>query len=222
MTHPRPVPIPRRFEGRTVVVTGAGTGFGAEIAVRAAQEGAKTVGIHYRSSRQGAEETADASRRPAPRRRSSRPTSSSGTSVTAFAEQAFDELGERRRGDEQRRRRGPRADVVARHHRGVGRPRPGRRHQGHDGVHRTSSARGCSTRVAARSSTSARRSSCAAAPGRRSTPRRSTASSASPSPTRTPSRRRAGQRLRARLHRDRGDAGPRGLAGPAAATSSAR
>ena len=58
MTHPRPVPIPRRFEGRTVVVTGAGTGFGAAIALRAAQEGAKAVGIHYRSSRQGAEETA--------------------------------------------------------------------------------------------------------------------------------------------------------------------
>ena len=59
MTHPRPVPIPRRFEGRTVVVTGAGTGFGAEIAVRAAQEGAKAVGVHYRSLAAGAEETAE-------------------------------------------------------------------------------------------------------------------------------------------------------------------
>lgn len=29
--------VPRRFVGRTVLVTGAGTGFGAEIAVRAAQ-----------------------------------------------------------------------------------------------------------------------------------------------------------------------------------------
>jgi len=37
--------IPRRFEGRSVVVTGAGTGFGAEIAVRAAQEGARAVQI---------------------------------------------------------------------------------------------------------------------------------------------------------------------------------
>lgn len=53
-----PLPIPRRFEGRSVVVTGAGTGFGAEIAVRAAQEGARTVGIHYRSSAAGAETTA--------------------------------------------------------------------------------------------------------------------------------------------------------------------
>ena len=55
----QPVPIPRRFEGRSVVVTGAGTGFGAEIAVRAAQEGARAVGVHYRSSKAGAEQTAD-------------------------------------------------------------------------------------------------------------------------------------------------------------------
>ena len=54
-----PVPVPRRFEGRSVVVTGAGTGFGAEIAVRAAQEGARSVGVHYRSSVEGAKRTAD-------------------------------------------------------------------------------------------------------------------------------------------------------------------
>lgn len=48
--------IPRRFEGRTVLVTGAGTGYGAEIAVRAAQEGAR-VAVHYRSSMAGAEKT---------------------------------------------------------------------------------------------------------------------------------------------------------------------
>jgi 3-oxoacyl-[acyl-carrier protein] reductase len=47
----------RRFEGQTVLVTGAGTGFGAEIAYRAAQEGAD-VAIHYRSSRVGADATA--------------------------------------------------------------------------------------------------------------------------------------------------------------------
>jgi 3-oxoacyl-[acyl-carrier protein] reductase len=41
------------------VVTGAGTGFGAEIAVRAAQEGARSVGVHYRGSKDGAERTAD-------------------------------------------------------------------------------------------------------------------------------------------------------------------
>jgi 3-oxoacyl-[acyl-carrier protein] reductase len=54
-----PLPIPRRFHGRSVVVTGAGTGFGAEIAVRAAQEGARAVGVHYRSSKAGAEATAE-------------------------------------------------------------------------------------------------------------------------------------------------------------------
>jgi 3-oxoacyl-[acyl-carrier protein] reductase len=47
----------RRFEGKNVLVTGAGRGFGAAIAVRAATEGAR-VAIHYRSSRAGAEETA--------------------------------------------------------------------------------------------------------------------------------------------------------------------
>ena len=52
-----PSPVPQRFVGKTVLVTGAGTGFGAEIAVRAAQEGAD-VAIHYRNSRAGAEATA--------------------------------------------------------------------------------------------------------------------------------------------------------------------
>ena len=49
--------ITRRFPGRSVLVTGAGTGFGAAIAVRAAQEGAR-VGVHYRNSKEGAEHTA--------------------------------------------------------------------------------------------------------------------------------------------------------------------
>ncbi len=47
-----------RFEGRTVLVTGAGTGFGHAIAVRAAQEGADVV-VHYNRSKGGAEATAD-------------------------------------------------------------------------------------------------------------------------------------------------------------------
>jgi 3-oxoacyl-[acyl-carrier protein] reductase len=51
--------VPQRFAGRTVMVTGAGTGYGAEIAVRAAQEGASTVVVHYRSSSAGAEQTAE-------------------------------------------------------------------------------------------------------------------------------------------------------------------
>jgi 3-oxoacyl-[acyl-carrier protein] reductase len=54
-----PLPVPRRFEGRSVLVTGAGTGFGAALAVRAAQEGARVVGVHYRSSKTGAEQTAE-------------------------------------------------------------------------------------------------------------------------------------------------------------------
>lgn len=45
-----------RFAGKTVLVTGAGTGFGAAIAYRAAQEGAD-VGVHYNRSREGAERT---------------------------------------------------------------------------------------------------------------------------------------------------------------------
>lgn len=45
-----------RFAGKTVLVTGAGTGFGAEVAVRAAQEGAR-VGVHYNTSKAGAERT---------------------------------------------------------------------------------------------------------------------------------------------------------------------
>ncbi len=51
--------ISRRLDGRNVLVTGAGTGFGAEIAVRAAQEGAAAVLVHYRKSKGGAEQTAE-------------------------------------------------------------------------------------------------------------------------------------------------------------------
>jgi 3-oxoacyl-[acyl-carrier protein] reductase len=51
-----------RLEGKTVMVTGAGTGFGATLAERAAQDGAARVIVHYRSSAQGAERTAEAVR----------------------------------------------------------------------------------------------------------------------------------------------------------------
>ena len=54
--HTATAPVSRRFEGRTVLVTGAGTGFGAEIAVRAAQEGAR-VAVHFNRSAGGAEKT---------------------------------------------------------------------------------------------------------------------------------------------------------------------
>jgi 3-oxoacyl-[acyl-carrier protein] reductase len=49
----------KRFAGRTFMVTGAGTGFGAALAVRAAEEGAAKVLIHYRSSSAGAQRTAE-------------------------------------------------------------------------------------------------------------------------------------------------------------------
>jgi 3-oxoacyl-[acyl-carrier protein] reductase len=45
-------------QDKVVMVTGAGTGFGAQLAVRAAEEGASRVIVHYRSSAAGAEETA--------------------------------------------------------------------------------------------------------------------------------------------------------------------
>ena len=61
----------RRFEGKTFMVTGAGTGFGAALANRAAQEGAAKVIVHYRSSAGGAERTAEQVRR-GRRRRGSR------------------------------------------------------------------------------------------------------------------------------------------------------
>jgi 3-oxoacyl-[acyl-carrier protein] reductase len=52
----------KRFDGRRFMVTGAGTGFGAALALRAAQEGAAKVLVHYRSSSAGAERTAEAVR----------------------------------------------------------------------------------------------------------------------------------------------------------------
>jgi 3-oxoacyl-[acyl-carrier protein] reductase len=47
-----------KLEGKSVMVTGAGTGFGAQLCVKAAHEGAGRVIVHYRSSKGGAEETA--------------------------------------------------------------------------------------------------------------------------------------------------------------------
>jgi 3-oxoacyl-[acyl-carrier protein] reductase len=49
-----------RFDGKTVMVTGAGSGFGAQLAARAASEGAARVIVHYRSSADGARATAEA------------------------------------------------------------------------------------------------------------------------------------------------------------------
>jgi NAD(P)-dependent dehydrogenase (short-subunit alcohol dehydrogenase family) len=51
--------VEQRFAGKTFMVTGAGTGFGAALALRAAQEGAAKVLVHYRNSSDGAERTAE-------------------------------------------------------------------------------------------------------------------------------------------------------------------
>jgi 3-oxoacyl-[acyl-carrier protein] reductase len=51
--------VERRFDGKTFMVTGAGTGFGAALSLRAAQEGAAKVIVHYRSSSAGAERAAE-------------------------------------------------------------------------------------------------------------------------------------------------------------------
>jgi NAD(P)-dependent dehydrogenase (short-subunit alcohol dehydrogenase family) len=89
----QPVPIPRRFEGRSVVVTGAGTGFGAEIAVRAAQEGARVVGVHYRSSKAGAEQTADRVREAGAEPVLLQADIADWAQVKALADEAFRQLG---------------------------------------------------------------------------------------------------------------------------------
>lgn len=49
----------KRLSGKAVLVTGAGSGYGADLAVAAAREGARAVVVHYRSSRRGAEKTAE-------------------------------------------------------------------------------------------------------------------------------------------------------------------
>ncbi|MBV9831453.1 MAG: SDR family oxidoreductase [Marmoricola sp.] len=88
-----PLPVPRRFEGRSVVVTGAGTGFGAAIAARAAQEGARVVGVHFRSSREGAEATAEKVREHGAEAVLLQADIVEWSQVAAMADAAFDQLG---------------------------------------------------------------------------------------------------------------------------------
>jgi NAD(P)-dependent dehydrogenase (short-subunit alcohol dehydrogenase family) len=76
-----------------VVVTGAGTGFGAEIAVRAAQEGARVVGIHYRSSAAGAEKTAERVRAEGAEAVLLQADIVEWAQVARMADEAFDKLG---------------------------------------------------------------------------------------------------------------------------------
>jgi 3-oxoacyl-[acyl-carrier protein] reductase len=88
-----PTPVPRRLEGRSIVVTGAGTGFGAEIAVRAAREGARAVGVHYRSSVDGAKRTADRVAAEGATPVLLQADIIDHAQITALAEAAFDQLG---------------------------------------------------------------------------------------------------------------------------------
>jgi NAD(P)-dependent dehydrogenase (short-subunit alcohol dehydrogenase family) len=76
-----------------VVVTGAGTGFGTELAVRAAQEGARVVGIHYRSSMAGAEATAERVRAEGAEAVLLQADIVEWAQVARMAEEAFDKLG---------------------------------------------------------------------------------------------------------------------------------
>jgi NAD(P)-dependent dehydrogenase (short-subunit alcohol dehydrogenase family) len=82
----------RRFEGKTVMVTGAGTGFGAELAVRAGEEGANVL-VHYRSSAAGAERTADRVRAAGSEALIVQGDITSWDDIKRMAEWAFSEVG---------------------------------------------------------------------------------------------------------------------------------
>ena len=81
-------PIVRRLENKSVLVTGAGTGFGSALARRAASEGA-SVGVHYHSSRLGAEDTIAAIREDGGRAEMYQADISSWDNVKRMAEAAF-------------------------------------------------------------------------------------------------------------------------------------
>lgn len=85
-------PIYKRFEGKTVLVTGAGTGFGSTIAFRAGQEGAR-VGIHYNRSKEGADATASRVRGLGAEAAVFQADISSWDAVKAMANQVFEEFG---------------------------------------------------------------------------------------------------------------------------------
>jgi 3-oxoacyl-[acyl-carrier protein] reductase len=83
----------RRFEGRTFMVTGAGTGFGAALAARAAQEGAARVLIHYRSSADGAQRTAERVVQAGARAEIVQGDITSWADIKRMAAWAFDDIG---------------------------------------------------------------------------------------------------------------------------------
>jgi 3-oxoacyl-[acyl-carrier protein] reductase len=83
----------RRFEGRSFMVTGAGTGFGSALALRAAQEGAARVLVHYRSSATGADRTAAAVREAGADAELIQGDITSWDDIKRMAEHAFGEFG---------------------------------------------------------------------------------------------------------------------------------
>src|SRR5947208_9836112 len=84
----------RRFEGKNVMVTGAGTGFGQALATRAAQEGAANVVVHYRSSSAGAETTAERVRAEGGEAHLIQGDITSWDDIKRMAGEVFDKLGE--------------------------------------------------------------------------------------------------------------------------------
>jgi 3-oxoacyl-[acyl-carrier protein] reductase len=83
----------QRFEGRSFMVTGAGTGFGAALSLRAAQEGASKVLVHYRSSSEGAERTAERVREVGAEATIIQGDITSWADIKRMAETAFGEFG---------------------------------------------------------------------------------------------------------------------------------
>jgi 3-oxoacyl-[acyl-carrier protein] reductase len=84
--------VSARFEGKVAIITGAGTGFGSAIAEAFAAEGADVL-VHYRSSAQGAEQTASRIQKLGRRSETIQGDISSSSDVQRMAEEAFSVYG---------------------------------------------------------------------------------------------------------------------------------
>jgi 3-oxoacyl-[acyl-carrier protein] reductase len=84
--------VSARFEGKVAIITGAGTGFGSAIAEAFAAEGADVL-VHYRSSAQGAEQTASRIQELGRRSETIQGDISSSSDVQRMAEEAFSVYG---------------------------------------------------------------------------------------------------------------------------------
>lgn len=80
-----------RLKDKTVLVTGAGTGFGRALAIRAGKEGAR-VGVHYNRSREGAEATVAEIQSSGGTAATYQADISSWNQVRAMAERVFEEF----------------------------------------------------------------------------------------------------------------------------------